>query len=64
MASRYLTYNEAADRLCVSIRTVRRYVADGRLAARKLSRKTVLIPYPFLTPRMERFKVPERQAEK
>lgn len=64
MATRYITYNEAADRLCVSIRTVRRYVAEGRLAARRISRKTVLIPFPFQTPEQERFQPPERQEEK
>lgn len=42
-----ITYNEAAALLGVSIRTVRRFVASGRLAARRLSQRTVLVKYPF-----------------
>ncbi|MBR1836973.1 MAG: helix-turn-helix domain-containing protein [Kiritimatiellae bacterium] len=42
-----ITYNEAAALLGVSVRTVRRYVASGVLASRRLSAKTVLVKYPF-----------------
>jgi len=64
MASRLITTNEAAERLCVSIRSIRRYIAEGRLAARKITRKTVLVHYPFRTPRGTVFSLPERQLEK
>lgn len=43
----YLSYNEAATRLRVSVRTVRRYVALGRLAAKAMSAKTKLVLFPF-----------------
>lgn len=64
MASRLITYNEAAERLCVSIRSIRRYVAEGRLAARRISYKTVLVCYPFRRPDGTFFTLPERQLEK
>ena len=43
----YLSYNEAATRLRVSVRTVRRYVSLGRLAAKTRSAKTKLFLFPF-----------------
>lgn len=43
----YLSYNEAATRLRVSVRTVRRYVSLGRLAAKTMSAKTKLVLFPF-----------------
>ena len=64
MASRLVTYNEAAALLCVSIRTVRRYVAEGRLAVRRISMRTILVPYPFRTPGGKFFTPPETQREK
>lgn len=42
-----ITYNEAAALLGVSERTVRRLVARGLLAVRRLSKRTVLVKYPF-----------------
>lgn len=38
-----LTIAEAAERLKVSTRTIRRYISDGILPASRLSRKTIRI---------------------
>lgn len=64
MASRLVNYNEAAVLLGVSIRTVRRYVAEGRLKVRRISRKTVLVCYPFKTPQGRFFSLPESEKPK
>jgi excisionase family DNA binding protein len=40
---KYITINQAAERLGMSARTVRRYINSGRLPATRLSRKTVRI---------------------
>jgi excisionase family DNA binding protein len=40
---KYITINQAAERLGMSARTVRRYIKSGRLPASRLSRKTVRI---------------------
>ena len=64
MASRMITYNEAAALLCVSVRSVRRYVAEGRLAVRKISRKTVLVCYPFRAPSGKAFSLPQSPQAK
>ena len=43
----YLSYNEAATRLRVSVRTVRRYVSLGRLAVKPMSERVKLVLFPF-----------------
>lgn len=40
-----LTIEEAAERLKVSKRTIRRYISSGRLPATRVTRKTVRIKY-------------------
>ena len=44
---RYLSYNETAMQLRVSVRTVRRYVSLGLLAVKSMSAKTKLVLFPF-----------------
>lgn len=64
MASRMITTNEAAALLCVSVYTVCRYIREGRLAARKITRKTILVPYPFRTPQGKPFSLPQSPQAK
>jgi hypothetical protein len=64
MASRLITYNEAAAILGVSIRSIRRYVAEGLLAVRRINARTVRVRYPFRTPSGHFFSLPERTEEK
>ena len=64
MASRLITYNEASDILGVSIRAVRRYVAEGRLKVRRINARTVRVYYPFRNPQNGRFSLPDSPQEK
>jgi excisionase family DNA binding protein len=43
IARRLVSLNDAADALAVSIRTVRRYIAEGQLEAVRLGRKSIRI---------------------
>lgn len=47
MRTQWITYNQAAERLHVSVRTIRRYVAEKRLVVRRINRRNILIAYPF-----------------
>jgi hypothetical protein len=64
MASRLITTNETADKLCVTVYTVLRWIRNGLLASRKITRKTILVYYPFRSPNGNFFTPPERQREK